>query len=261
MVLGLAACSGSGGGEDEESEEVVLFIEADLGDETADIEPQTLMESIAAVLERRAEAFGAKEIDIQIDGTRLTATLGSGMSADEARQVFLKRGILDIRQPFRNPEGNIVCQPASGERFAVPTEAIAYDTSDPAARPLPRCAGEGGQTGDIVWASPANPGAEATVGLPLAVASAEVDRTQAAAVFITLDSQGTVNLQQITAGLLGFPLGIFVDGELMAGPTVEEAILDGLLVIAGLPLPAADILAAQIGSGSIPFTLTEAAPD
>lgn len=262
LVLGLAACSsgGSGGGT-KEGEEVVLVIEADLGDQPTEIEPQTYMESIAAVLERRAEAFGAEEIDIQIDGTQLTVTLGSGMSADEARQVLLKRGQVDVRQPFLNQDGNIVCQPESGERFAVAADAITYETSDPAARPLPQCAGEGGQTGDIVWASPANPGAESTVGFPLTPKGAAVDRSLAAAVFIELDPQSTITLQQITTGLIGFPLGIFADGELMAAPTVEQSISDGLLVIAGLPLPSADIVAAQIGSGSIPATLTESAPD
>jgi len=56
---------------------------------------------------------------------------------------------------------------------------------------------------------------------------------------------------------VGLPLGIFLDGELLAGPTVREPVTDGRLVIAGLSLREAEILAAQLPFGPLPLPVSE----
>lgn len=264
LALSLASCDDDGGPTSEGGGgDVTLTLEAEIGDLTGSVEREQFLDTIAELLASRVQAFGAEAGNFEIDdeNARLTVTLEGGISNDQAREILLAPGQVDLKQPRLNEDGDMVCRTQSGDEFAITSEAIAYDTSDANARPLPRCADADGRSGEIVWASPASPGEEAPVGLVMNVSQATVDRSQAPAVFVEVDPNGTIALQQLTEALVGMPLGIFVDGELMAGPTVEESITDGLLVIAGLTLPEADILAAQLGSGSLPTTLTEVGPD
>jgi preprotein translocase subunit SecD len=263
LAISLSACNSSGGKEDGDGGRALLTLDVELGDPPEGFDKGAFLQAIAAILTSRAETFGADGVSIEADteNARLTVTAEGGISADQAREIFLAPGQLDLRQPYRNVDGDIVCRPESGDDFAVPPDSITYPTDDPSTRPLPKCAGPDGQTGDVVWASPAAPRQEATAGLPITPTRASVDRTQSPAVFIELNTDGLVTLQQLTDALVGLPLGIFVDGELMAGPTVKESLRSGLLVIGGLSLPEADTLAAKIGAGPLPTTLKEVEPE
>ncbi len=76
-------------------------------------------------------------------------------------------------------------------------------------------------------------------------------------VIVTFFPESGILFEKVTAGMVGLPLGIFVDGELLAGPRVEEPVTNSRLVIAGLSLPRAIILAAQLNAGELPVPVSE----
>jgi preprotein translocase subunit SecD len=51
-------------------------------------------------------------------------------------------------------------------------------------------------------------------------------------------------------------MGIFIDGEIVAGPTLKEPVSSGNVVIAGLTLTDAEILTAQLSGGPLPVPVT-----
>jgi preprotein translocase subunit SecD len=66
---------------------------------------------------------------------------------------------------------------------------------------------------------------------------------------------GKLILGGMTGRFVGYPLGIFVDNRLLAGPRILEAIVTGQIVIAGQTLRDADILAAQLNAGVLPVPI------
>ena len=69
---------------------------------------------------------------------------------------------------------------------------------------------------------------------------------------VVLNTGGAAALERLSSGLVGLPMGIFVDDDLIGGPTVSETILDGRISIAGISLRDARILRAQLLSGEMP---------
>src|SRR5262249_14252276 len=70
-------------------------------------------------------------------------------------------------------------------------------------------------------------------------------------VAFTFNSDGAQLFQQITTRLVGKPLGIFLDGQLISAPTVQQVISSNG-VITGLNLDQAKLLAIQLNAGALP---------
>jgi preprotein translocase subunit SecD len=73
---------------------------------------------------------------------------------------------------------------------------------------------------------------------------------------VAFDDDGSLKLSGITGDLIGLPLGIFIDDQLMAAPQVSASIENGQLPIAGLSLRNARILRAQLRAGAVPAPFT-----
>lgn len=69
------------------------------------------------------------------------------------------------------------------------------------------------------------------------------------------DSEGAVLFEQITKRLIGQPLGIFLDNELISAPRVQAVIKDRG-VITGLKLDEARLLAIQLNAGALPVPIS-----
>ncbi len=69
------------------------------------------------------------------------------------------------------------------------------------------------------------------------------------------DSEGAVLFEQITKRLIGKPLGIFLDNEMISAPTVQAVIKDRG-VITGLKLDEARLLAIQLNAGALPVPIS-----
>jgi preprotein translocase subunit SecD len=69
------------------------------------------------------------------------------------------------------------------------------------------------------------------------------------------NSDGAHLFQQITSRLVGKPLGIFLDGQRVSAPTVQ-AVLSSNGVITGLSLEEARLLALQLNAGALPVPVS-----
>jgi len=69
------------------------------------------------------------------------------------------------------------------------------------------------------------------------------------------DDEGAHLFEQITSRLIGRPLGIFLDNELISAPTVQ-AVISREGVITGLTLEEARTLAIQLNAGALPVPVT-----
>ena len=256
----LSACGGGsggvGGGGSEREPEARLLLEADFSQLPEGIDTDAMMTILVDVLQRRVIAFGAVGVDIERQGSnRVSVTLGDSMSEKDARQLMVKNAILEFRQPVLDENGDIVCEAADGNRFSIPTNQVGYPTSGVSR--LPVCLTGKEKSGDIVWepATATDSQADAETITPIQPIVATVDRTRDPIVVMTFAPSGAKTLQQISERLIGLPLGIFIDGDLVAGPTVQEPITTGNVAIAGLSLSEANILAAQLSTGGLPVPL------
>ena len=85
----------------------------------------------------------------------------------------------------------------------------------------------------------------------------DVDPTSGAPVVaFEWDEEGAELFSQVTGRLIGEPLAIFLDEELISAPTVESQISDRG-IITGLSLEQAQTLAIQLNTGALPITLHE----
>jgi protein-export membrane protein SecD len=81
--------------------------------------------------------------------------------------------------------------------------------------------------------------------------------TNAPQVSITFNSQGAGLFQQITAANVGKPLAIFLDGQLIEAPTVQQAISGGQAVISGgFTVSTAQQLVQRFNAGALPAPIT-----
>jgi protein-export membrane protein SecD len=81
--------------------------------------------------------------------------------------------------------------------------------------------------------------------------------TNAPTVSISFNSQGATLFQQITAANVGKPLAIFLDGQLIEAPTVQQAISGGQAVISGgFTVASAQQLVERFNAGALPAPIT-----
>ncbi len=251
----LIACGGDGG------PSVYLVLEADLSALPADVDRDEVMDTIVETLERRAMAFGAGGVDIQReDAERVSLNLDDVISEEDARQLMGKRALLELRQPLLDEDGDIRCQAADDSKFSIAPDQVTYETIGVSALPVCRAGEE--KSGEILW-EPAIAVARhtQTLGVDAAivqVANATVDNTRSPMVVVAFARDNAPTLEQLSERLLGLPLGIFLDGELLAGPTIHDLITTGSIVVAGLSLLNANILAAQLNAGELPVPVSAA---
>lgn len=244
---------------------VRLLIEADLSQLPTGTTPNNAMQQIERILVARAHEFGASGTDVSVEsGTRLSITLRN-IDLDVARDLFLRSGYLEARQPVLDDNGAVSCRTADGATFTSQPESIIYRAVPSSVTRLPACMDNAGRQGEISW-EPANasgkpgdgPVLNGTFMEPGGAAVLSVDRP---VLVIQFNIEGATLLNQITERLLDLPLGIFVDGKLIFGPTVREPIIEGRLDIYGLSLHDARILAAQLNAGPLPAPMREVASE
>ena len=70
-----------------------------------------------------------------------------------------------------------------------------------------------------------------------------------------LDDEGAVLMEAATRRLIGEPMGIFRDEQLIMAPIVQSVLRAGGVIV-GISLPEAKRLAAQLNSGALPVDVT-----
>jgi preprotein translocase subunit SecD len=242
----LSACGGS-------DPEITLLLQADMTGLTPGLSSAAFLDATSTTLRQRAQFYGLDVPEISAVGDLFTVKV-KGVDEGTAGELFSRRGELEFKQPRLTVEGVVVCRTAAGEEFGVLPENL---NPDDASRSPARCFSRD-KVGDPVW----DPAASGDV--PLTAAGVVPDgwslNEEPPSISVTFTPDGSALLKGITGQLVGYPLGIFLDGELIAAPRIQRTITEGQAAISGFGLARARIFAAILNSGPLALALTVSAP-
>jgi preprotein translocase subunit SecD len=268
LAIVLSSCGGGGDGQpsptvlDEPSPTVLdqagvrVVLEADFSLLPPGTDIDDAMRQIAEILERRTRAFDTGAFEIEVEGTNRLSVRLRGIGIEEARELLVKMAQLEFRKPVLNESGNIVCETADGSTYTQPYQPglfVEDETNDIMTCPP----NEEGTTGFVQW-EPAtgtdSQGLERVLtGSFLKANSRVVDPPPT--VVIEFTGEGSLLFEQITTELVGLPLGIFLDEELIGAPMVSQPITGGNSTITGLDFDEARTLSIQLNTGALPAPL------
>lgn len=235
-----------------------LVMEADTS-QAPDVDVDQALEAASRIIERRVNAFGVAESEIQRQGSNRLAVQLPDIDPEEALKLVGRTAVLEIREPKMDASKNIsICEGGT----------VTYNP--------PGC--EGGQETavsptsiqtleGIVWIPAQATGNDGLVkdvtGRFLKpntfVASNSI--TGAPELRFEMTGEGSDLLEQVTTRLVGLPMAFFLDGEPIRGedgqviaPTVRDVISDQG-VITGLRADDARLLSIQLNAGAFPVPL------
>src|SRR5260370_14849749 len=192
-----------------------LTLQADMS-QIADDQKANAMKGVVNVIQRRVNAYGVAEAEIQTRGTdRLIVQLPGVKDIEEAKKRIRQTGKLEFKE-----------QVATGQWIA----AVGMLNGQPVAL-----------TGAYLVPGHQQVTFASRAGLP--------------EVAFEFNGDGAQIFQQITSHLVGKPLGIFLDGQQVSAPTVQ-AVLSSTGVITGLSLDQAHLLALQLNAGALPVPVS-----
>jgi preprotein translocase subunit SecD len=192
-----------------------LTLQADMTN-VPDDQKATAMQGVINVIQRRVNAYGVAEAEIQTLGSdRVIVQLPGVKDIEEAKKLIGQTAKLEFKE-----------QDASGQFVPATGQLNGQTVALTGAYLVP-----GHQ--QVTFASRA--------GLP--------------DVAFEFNSDGAQLFQEITSRLVGKPLGIYLDGEQISAPTVQ-AVLSSSGVITGLSLEQARLLALQLNAGALPVPVS-----
>ena len=193
-----------------------LVLQADMSKAPGQ-DAEEVLRGVIQVLERRVNAYGVAEPLIQAQGNdRVIVELPGVKDIEAAKRLIGQTAQLDFRER----------DPATGEwKVAM---APGLDGQEKAL------------TGQYF-----RPNAQVVFD----------PRTNQPQVAFEFDDEGTQMFEAITRRLIGQPLGIFLDNEIISAPTVQ-AVISRNGVITGVPLQEARTLAIQLNAGAVPVPIS-----
>ncbi|MDO8490897.1 MAG: protein translocase subunit SecD, partial [Dehalococcoidia bacterium] len=195
-----------------------LVYQADLSSAT-EADRENRMNGALRIIENRVNAYGVAEPVVQLQGQdRIAIQLPGVKDINEAIWLVGRTANLDFREQVNNPDGAIIWQ-------------------------IAKATGSDGTQKELTG-SYFKPNAAVTF-----------DNLGKPQVSFEFDPEGAKLFEQITSRLIGKPLGIFLDGQVISSPTVEAVIRDQG-VITGVPLAEARTLVVQLNAGALPVPLT-----
>jgi preprotein translocase subunit SecD len=192
-----------------------LTLQADLSQTSADLQG-TAMQGVLNVIEKRVNAYGVSEPNIQqLGADRIIVQLPGLKDPEEAKKLIGQTAKLEFKE--QDPTGNWI--PATGQLNG---QTVAL-------------------TGSYLIPGRQQVTFQSRAGLP--------------EVAFNFNSDGATIFGQITQRLLQRPLGIFLDGQQISAPTVQAVLTDSG-VITGLTLDNARLLALQLNAGALPVPVS-----
>ena len=252
-----------------------VLLEADVS-QVAPEERDDAMEGVKDIIERRVNAWGVAESEIQRQGSDRLAVQLPGIAPEEARDLIGRTAELEFKEPKRDEEGNFVCcttatcDSETPETFTVPSDVVGTgDAARPAYLvPIPGeeehewlCVppGQDVPMGNVEWVVATGigtDGKEKVLTGHFLKANARVELLAVEPVVaIHFNSEGAKLFGDITGRLVGLPMAIFLDEEIISAPTIRSHITGGDAVIEGIPLEEGRRLAIQLNSGALPVPL------
>ena len=190
---------------------------------------QSTMQSLRDVIERRVNLFGVGEPLVQVESP-------SVFSSDNAQRLIVELpGITDVAAAVKA----IGATPSLEFR-------LAQNATDPKTGSSTQVFVETGLTGRLVQ----NAQLEFSSGKTGAVANAPI-------VALTFNDEGAKLFEKITHDHTGEVLGIFLDGQPISTPVIQETIAGGKATITGNFTPeAAKTLVRDLNFGALPVPIT-----
>ncbi len=197
----------------------LLVLQADLSQVAAE-ERGNAMKGVQDIITRRIDAYGVAEPQIQLQGDdRVMVQLPGVKDVNEAVRLIGKTAQLDFREQAIGEDG-------------APTWKVAMATGlDGQPKPL---------TGAYL-----KPNSQVVFG----------SSSTRPEVKFEWNEEGAKMFEEVTTRLVGRPLGIFLDNELISAPTVQSVIRE-TGVINGVSLNEARLLAIQLNAGALPVPVS-----
>ena len=242
-----------------------LLLEADVSRLPQGTDADEAMKGVKDILERRVNRFGLSETEVTVEGNNRLAVQVPGINPGEAKELLGKTAQLEFREPVLDEKGSIVCETEEGGTYAIPYQSGLF-VADRENNVMTCPPSEEGAVGFVQW-EPAtgtdSQGIERVLtggflkpNSQVGTAPGECGRdSPPPCAVLEFTGEGGRLFEQITTRLVGIPLGIFLDEELISAPTVQQAITGGNSVITGLELKEARTLAIQLNAGALPVPL------
>ncbi|MSQ15487.1 MAG: protein translocase subunit SecD [Dehalococcoidia bacterium] len=204
---------------------VNLIIEADVTQRPPG-ERSEAMKGVQQIIERRINAFGVSEPVIQsVGGNRLSIQLPGVTDVEDAKSLIGRTAKLDFREQEldatgvakRDENGQVIWKPSTGILNGEQREITGSYLQNAAIVPSPQ--------------------------------------TNLPEVSFQFNSDGAELFGQATTRLVGRPLGIFLDNELISAPSVR-AVIRTSGVITGLTQQEATNLTIQLNAGALPVPIS-----
>ncbi len=230
-----------------------VLLEADTSRLPPGTDIDDALDGVKDVLERRVNAFGTSETEITREGANRLAVQMPGIDPDEARELLGKTAQLEFRGPVRDEAGDIVCRAEDGSEFSVAPQLVTPTVIDD--RRVSQCLGD--EVGEVLW-EPAtgtdSQGVERVLTGAFLRPNVQV-LGPPTTLALEFTGEGGLLFEQITTDLVGLPLGIFLDEELISAPTVQVVISQGNSTITGLDFDEARTLRIQLNAGALPVPM------
>lgn len=189
---------------------------------------ETEDEAMAGVVEgikRRVDAYGVTEPIIQRHGSdRVLVQLPGVKDINEAVRLVRQAAFMDFREPELDDSGSPVLDGEGNTQWQPAKAELNGEDLHLTGKYLKR---------------------NSFVGL---------DPQNKPEVHFEWDDDGATLFEQITTRLIGKPLGIFLDGELVSSPIVQ-AVIQERGIITGLTAEEGRVLAIQLNSGALPVPM------
>lgn len=196
---------------------VYLVYQADLS-QIAEGERSDAMEGLRDVIERRINLFGVREPVVRVQGERLAVELAGVLEPAEAIKLIGETPFLEFRE---------LKQQEQSEQQEKKEEAFDFAPTPLTGRYLKKA--------QVVFEQ----------------------LTSRPTISLQFDEQGAKIFEELTARNVGKPLAIYIDGQLVSAPVVQEPISGGQAQITGeFTVAQAQELARNLSAGALPLPIT-----
>ncbi len=221
----------------------------------APAEVPALMEVLRQVIEKRVNIFGVSEPNVQVEKSSMVA------ATESHRLIVELPGVTDVDEAIKN-----IGQTPLLEFKLVNAQAIAAQES--LAALTANASGTGALLGNATIDGQAVAGIDPYIDTGLTgryLASAMLEFTSGTGgqlanepvVSIVFNAAGAELFEKITRENIGGNLAIFLDGELLSSPRLNETISGGKAIISGgFKAEEAKLLAQNLSFGALPMPIT-----
>ena len=241
-----------------------VLLEADVSKLPSGIDLDDALDGVKDVLDRRVNRFGLSETEITREGSNRLAVQVPGIGPEAAKELLGKTAQLEFRAPVLDEVRSVVCEtPEGGTYSAVYSPAVFLQDRENNVVTCPLS--EEGETGVVRWEPAVGTDSQGTERVltggflrpntTVGRDTFECGGTRFPCVAIEFTGEGSLLAEQITNDLVGLPLAIFLDDELIGAPLVQQPITGGNSTISPLELDEARTLAVQLNAGALPVPM------